>query len=247
MSNQSNVNPRNSATLTNTLLQDLQSCDFVTTFPSSWTLPTNISTENRNLDRLKTKINCFIQEHSNVIIDIKNYFYDEMITFSLKRAFKIPFNKTDMIKTEKLLNRFFIEHETNIKIIFNYFIDDIKPFLSNNRFLSLTTELRTINAVLNRGAYAAVILLLKSQGAPFLTSILYRSDIVLNPNENLPEQPPLQIQAASNQRNFPLIFAYICVLCILFGWKLFVIMFYFFIGLIIVAFFVFILMMNRTT
>lgn len=247
MSNQSNIIQRNSTRLTNTLLQDLQSYDFVTTFPPIWKLPTNISNENRNLDRLKTKINCFIQEHSNVIIDIKNYFYDEMITFSLKRAFKIPFNNTDIIKTEKLLNRFFIEHETNIKIIFNYFIDDIKPFLSNNRFLSLTTELPAINTFLNRSTYAGFILLLKHKGALFLTSILYQSVIVLNPNENLPEQPPLQIPAIPNQINFLLIFAYFFFLCIVFGWKLFLILFYFCIGLLLVVFLVFLLMINHTT
>jgi len=244
MGNQSNVNRRNlqRSKTTNPLLQDLHSYDFVRTFPPSWKLPTNISNENRNIDRLKHKIDCFFQEHSNLIMDIKNYFYDEMMMYAFKRAFKLPFNKTDMIRTERLLNRFFNDHESNIKIIFHYFFDDIKPFLLNNDFLYLTSELHRINAMLNHGTCEATIYLFKAKGAQFLTSVLYPTNIVLNSNENLSEQSSVQTQSTPNLMKFGSILIYVCVLCIIFGWKIFLIMFHFCVGFVIIAFFLHLLM-----
>ena len=169
-------------------VQDLSSHNFITSFPSNWQLPNNISTENPSLNQLKTKIDCFLRDHSNVIIDIKNFFYDEIIIYSLKLALKISFNKTDMIKTERLLDQFFIEHENNIRIIYNYFIDDIKIYFINNRFISLTLEFPQINSILNRGGCEALLFLLKTKGASFLTSLLYRTHLVVNDKENIPQR-----------------------------------------------------------
>jgi hypothetical protein len=246
MADRSNVKRGNSQILINTLLQNLHSWDFITSYPASWQLPINISNENRNLDRLKTRIDSFFQEHPNIIMDIKNYFYDDMIIYILKRSFQLPFNTTDITKTERLLNRFFIEHEANIRIIFDYFFDDIKPFLVDNNFLSLTSELWTINSMLNRGTCETFIFLLKTKGAQFLTSLLYPETKEQNQNQTLPEQTSLQVQSTSNLIRFASILVCVCVLCIILGWKIFPIMFHFFIVLIIIVFFVHLLLRSHT-
>jgi hypothetical protein len=152
-----------------------------------------------------------------------------------------------MIRTERLLNRFFTEHESNLRIIFNYFFDDITPFLSNNnQFLSFLSELRKINTLPHRGMCEAFIFLLKLKGAQFLTSILYPTKLMQNQNENMSEQSSSPIQSTSYQMKSALILAYIGILCLIFGWKIFLIMFYFFIGLLIIAFFVYLLMKPHT-
>lgn len=244
MARQSNVNHRQSEILSNTLFQVLNSCDFVTSFPSTNRVTTeNISDENRNLDRLKTKIDCFVQEHSDIILAIKDYFYDEMMVYALKRAFKLPFNRTDRVRMERLLNRFFIEHENNVRIICTYFFDDLKPFLVKNQWLSFALQFNGVNNLVNRGSCQTLIILLKTKGAELLASRLFPTSIVSNQNENSLSQTPVQATTTTpNQINFIPIFAYVFILCIIFGWKIFAIILYFFIGLLILIFSVYLLM-----
>jgi hypothetical protein len=237
MAIQSNVNRRQSEDLLNTLFRDLNSHDFFTSFPSTNPVTTNnISDENRNLDRLKIKIDCFFQEHSNIVMTIKDYFYNEMMIYALKRAFKLSFNRTDIIRMERLLHRFFIEHENNVRIICTYFFDDIKPFLVKNQWLSFASQFSGVNALLNRGSCETLIVLLKTKGAELLTPRLYPASIVSNQNENSLTQTSAQ---ATNEINFIPMFAYVFILCIIFGWKLFTIVFYFFVGLLILIFYVY--------
>ncbi|CAF3418630.1 unnamed protein product [Rotaria sp. Silwood1] len=141
---ESNVNDNNSPSLTNTASQDFNSYDLITSYSDSWQSISNISSENQNLDRLKTRINSFLREHPNLVQNIKNYFYDEMITYSVKRSLKLPFNLCLLI-----------------------FFDDIKPLLLNNH-LCLISDLRIINSILNCGMREAIILFLKFKGAQIL-------------------------------------------------------------------------------
>lgn len=235
MTQQSDVNSPNFVEI----LQDLQSHDFLTSFPALWKLP--VLKEDDDVDRLKLKINCFLREHLELILAMKDYFYDEMITFALKRALKVPVNQTDMDKTEKLFNRFFIEHEGNIKIIFNYFFDDIKPFLPKHTLVSLTTELCTVNTTIKRGMFTASMLLLKAQGARFITSQLYLTDVVFTKHKSLPKQSTLQTQITSDPMIFLPILGCIFILIAIFGWEIFRVIFYFLLVLMIILFFVYLL------
>ncbi|CAF0952048.1 unnamed protein product [Rotaria sordida] len=175
MINESNFNDYNLPNLTNTTSQDFNSYDLITSYSDSWQSISNIS----------TNINCFVfRRHPNLVRDIKNYFYDEMITYSVKLSFRLPFSKTDIAKTEELINRFFIEHEETIRFMFTYFFDDIKPILLNNYYLYSISDLRIINSILNCGMREAIILFLKFKGAQILTLRLYKTEIEQNENEN---------------------------------------------------------------
>ncbi|CAF2708582.1 unnamed protein product [Rotaria sp. Silwood2] len=235
MSNELNVNDNNPRSLTNTALQDINSYDLMTSYSDSWQSISNSSYENQNLDRLKARINCFIREHSNLVGDIKNYFYDEIITYSVKRSFRLPFSKTDITNTERLINRFFIEHETTIRYIFTYFFDDIKSLLLNNHFLSFISDLRIINSIINCGMREAIILFLKFKGAQMITLRLYRTEIEQNQNGNVSSE----FQLTFNKMKFIQILAYFILLCAIFGWEILHIIRYFFIGLMCLIFYVY--------
>ncbi len=238
MTDRLNVYPRNSQDLTR-ISENLSSCDFITTFPDGFQLPLNISNENANFNRLKRRINCFFQEHANVVTDIKNYFYDEMITYTLKRSLNLPFTKTEIAQTQRLLNRFFIEHETNINIFFNYIFDDIQPFLPNNLLFYIISQLPTANPTVNDGKCKLLIILLQFKGAQLLTEILYHTTLQENLSDNLSEQP----QSTSNQMKCLLSLLYIVLLCIIFGWKIvFHIISCSVIGLVFVIFYVYLSM-----
>jgi uncharacterized protein YqhQ len=102
------------------------------------------------------------------------------------------------------------------------------------------------NTLPHRSMREAFIFLLKLKGAQFLTSILYPTKLMQNQNENMSEQSSSPIQSTSNQMKSALILAYIGILRLIFGWKIFLIMFYFFVGLLIIAFFVYLLMKPHT-
>ncbi|CAF0735001.1 unnamed protein product [Rotaria sordida] len=156
MINESNFNDYNLPNLTNTTSQDFNSYDLITSYSDSWQSISNIS----------TKINCFVfRRHPNLVRDIKNYFYDEMITYSVKLSFRLPFSKTDIAKTEELINRFFIEHEETIRFMFTYFFDDIKPILLNNYYLYSISDLRIINSILNCGLICIIFYAYLSTGS----------------------------------------------------------------------------------
>ncbi|CAF0775256.1 unnamed protein product [Rotaria sp. Silwood1] len=229
---ESNVNDNNSPSLTNTASQDFNSYDLITSYSDSWQSISNISSENQNLDRLKTRINSFLREHPNLVQNIKNYFYDEMITYSVKRSLKLPFSKIDITNTERLINRFFIEHETTIRFMFTYFFDDIKPLLLNNH-LCLISDLRIINSILNCGMREAIILFLKFKGAQILTLRLYKTEIEQNQNGNISSE----FQWTFNKTKFIQVLAYFVLLCIIFGWEIFHIIRYSFIGLMCLVFY----------
>lgn len=241
MANQSSANQRQTESLSNTLLEVLNSYDFVTRSPGIQQVTTdNFSDENRNLDRLKSKIDCFVQEHSNIVLAIKDYFYDEMMIYALKRAFKLPFNRTDKIRMERLLDRFFVEHENNVRIICTYFFDDLKPFLVKNQFLSFVTQFSGVNTLLNRGSCETLTVFLKAKGAELLTARLYPESQVSDQNERPLEQTPAP---TPNRINFiPITIAYVFFVCIMLGWKIFSVVFYSFVGLLIVIFYVYLLM-----
>lgn len=242
MADQSNINRHNSRSVSD-MLRDFQSFDFLTSFPTSWQPPVTSSNENPDIQRLKLKINSFLRDYPNILPDIRDYFYDELMTFALKQALKIKFSQNDMEKIEKLFDRFFVEHEENIRIILNYFLEDIKPFLPQNVLLSFTTDFVTMNATMKRSTCSAVLLFLKTTGARLITSQLFNTEIVIKPVKKYsPKQPILQIPSTYDATILLPIFACIFTLCGIFGLEIFRFIFYFFIGVILTVFFIYLFM-----
>ncbi|CAF3993299.1 unnamed protein product [Rotaria sp. Silwood1] len=104
----------------NEIFADLNNFDFLQTFSVDTTIKFHVPTQNARLATLKIKVDDFFQQYPAIVNDIKNYFYEDLIMYTMKRMFDPSFTVNNVKRASELFNDFFIKHEENIKIKFNY-------------------------------------------------------------------------------------------------------------------------------
>jgi len=228
MANNSNLISASEDSL-NQMLADLHNFDFIRNFPVDLDLPFITSAPNPDLVRLKSKIDHFFQQYPNIVNEIRNHFYDEIIMYSIRCAFDPSFTINDVTQTQQLFNRFFNEHEENNKIIFDYFYNDLTPIILNSKFPRLKQFIQLIDLIPKLGPREFTICYLKKSGASLLTSLMYPNQMK---NKNLSNQST----SHKNKPKYFLLLIFFIMLCITFGWEIFRVILYYFIGVICTLF-----------
>ncbi|CAF4843787.1 unnamed protein product [Rotaria sp. Silwood1] len=178
MTNYSDFN-RNFENTLNKILADLDNHDFIQSAPIHSNLQFNIPISDPYIVHLKIKIDNFFQQHSDIVYDIKNYFFEDFIMYAVKRTFDPSFTSNDITRTNELFNNFFIQQEKNIKIIFDLFFDDVKPLILKSKFSHSRPLYQLIDSVPKFIVREASITYLKKSGASFLTSLMYSNQMNL--------------------------------------------------------------------
>jgi hypothetical protein len=211
----------------NQLLTSLNNLDLDQSSPVRSNLSSVIPTQNSNLVSLKTKIDHFFQQHSDIVNEIKSHFYDDLIMYTVKQTFDPSFTINDVTQTHQLLNRFFIEYEDKNKIIFDYFFDDLKPLILNS-FPRLNQFNQLIDSIPKSVLRELIIGYLKRSGASHLTSYMYpnQKDLIQN----------LSKQSTLHEHKYFFLLSFFIMLCIIFGSEIFRFILYYFIGLICTVF-----------
>jgi hypothetical protein len=209
-------------------LVDLSNNDFIYSFPAHSDLPFVTPIQNSNFNNLKIQIEHFFQQYPEIVNDIKNHFYDNVIMYITKRTFNIPFTPDDVGQTQYLLNHFFIKHGEKIQIIFDHFFDDLKPFMSESKSLLFRFLYRFIDPISKSAARQLTMDYLRKSGALVLTSLMYpdQMDLIQKQNKNLSKQ------SSSHKNKYFLLLSFFIMLCIMFGSEIFRFMWYYFLGII---------------
>ena len=128
----------------------------------------------------KSKIKFFLKDNPVIVDQILNHFLNELIEHILKRTFRVQFTVDDSLRMNLLYKRFFIEQDSNIRIIFDYFIDDIRQLILTGQFDKMPLILR--QAIIYLPKYVllqATITWLNRKGPESFTTMLYQN--LLNP------------------------------------------------------------------
>ncbi|CAF3780563.1 unnamed protein product [Rotaria socialis] len=114
MANNSNFTNNLEHTL-DELLADLKNHNFVDSFPAETNVQFNISVNDPDLVNLKTKIVDFLEQHPTIVNEIKKYFYEDLILYTLRRALNSSCTMHDITKTRATLIDNSLEHDDNDK------------------------------------------------------------------------------------------------------------------------------------
>jgi hypothetical protein len=186
------------------ILQSQNQYDFVRSCSATWDLVSMNISNDSDFRCLKAKINSFIKDHPTIVAELKNYFYDELIEHILKRSFGVQFTLVDSAHTNILYQRFFIEQDANIRIIFDYFFDDVRLLILTGKFEELPWSLRQAIIYTPKSILLKLtITWLNLKGAESLTTMLYTN--LINPiekqNENALQEQPSVVSFSFDQRN----------------------------------------------
>lgn len=141
---------------------------------------TNISNDISDFSSLKSKINLFMRDHPTIVDEIRNHFSDELVEHILKRSFRVKFTMNDSLRTNILYQRFFIEQDSNIRILFDYFFDDIRLLILTGKFEDFPWSLRQAIIYTPKPILLKLTLTwLNFKGAESLTTMLYNN--LINP------------------------------------------------------------------
>ncbi|CAF3562652.1 unnamed protein product [Rotaria sp. Silwood1] len=218
----------------NEMLADLDNHDFLQSFPTRSNVKYDISIQNPSLASLKKKIDHFFQQYPAIISDIKNHFYEDLIMYAVKCTFDPSFTNDDITRTNELFNNFFIQQEKHIKIIFDHFFDDVKPLILKSKFSHSKVLYHSINVVPKFVAREVSITCLKKLGASILTSFMYsnQTNSAQHQDESLFIRSSPLTYSFLNKRKVFLLLVFLILLCAIFGFKIFHLIFYYFIGLL---------------
>jgi hypothetical protein len=185
-----------------------------------------VSSQNRDLDRLKIRIDHFFQQHPDIVNRIKNYFYDDFLMYMLRRTISPSFTPDDATQMQNRFNLFFNEYQENNEIIINYFFDHLTPFI-NSKFPRWKLLIQGISRLSMYLRCKIVIYCLKKYGATYLTSLMYPKQIELVQWQN---------RKPSNAKKYFLLLFFFIILCCVIGFEIFRFPFYYFVKFICAVF-----------
>jgi hypothetical protein len=232
MENTSDFSHQNREHMLKRKLADLRNYNFIDSFPPDSNVSYIVPIQNRNLANLKNKIDQFTRQYPNIINDIKNHFYDNILEYVLKKLFDPSYTENDANRTNRLLKKFFIKYENHIQFIFNYFYDDLKPIVVKRYIPHLQFLYPFINQFPKSTACTLLLTSLKSSGALRLTSLMYPNQM----NSIRQQDKNLSKKTSSYINKYLLLLFFFILLCILFGSEIFRFLLYYLLGLICTVF-----------
>ncbi|CAF3274657.1 unnamed protein product [Rotaria socialis] len=242
MANNSNFTNNLEHTL-DELLADLKNHNFVDSFPAETNVQFNISVNDPDLVNLKTKIVDFLEQHPTIVNEIKKYFYEDLILYTLRRALNSSCTMHDITKTRATLSKFFRTPDQTIRIIFDHFFDDVKPLILKSKQRYAKRLYQLIHLAPNVLVRESLIAYLQKSGASVLTALMYgnQTNLVQQEVSIFSNRSSLLRQPFLHDMKSFLLLSFFILMCIIFGFKIFHLIFYYFIGLLCTVFVLYIL------
>jgi hypothetical protein len=203
------------------VLQNFNDHDFLTSFPDGFR-PTFKSTLNQpfiasheisagrlvrshaiipgdDIQNLIQRYECFLNDHQDIVRRSRRSFVDRIMNHFLQQLLGSSFKRSDVDETGQLIQKYSIENEADLGVMFDYFYDDVKTVLLNRDWLPTW-----VHCLLNRYTKpclrVAFVKYFQWRGAQTLTAKLYS-----NVEQTSRSQPSVSTQPNTLRKTFLLI------------------------------------------